>query len=181
MGKVIQKSEIDKWLNLEKQISGRKLINGNKLIFNFSKKDTLQLKLSNKEVDFTFEYKITLNTLAGCKISMHHQENKHYTPIVRIDYNGRHRNPPYKDDVPMYFKEFSDMWINESHIHIYVEGHGSNWAIPLSKSDFLIKSIDNTNINSNFATAVQAFNEYINLKDEIELIRDPTVYFDELD
>jgi hypothetical protein len=58
------------------------------------------------------------------------------TVLVRLDLNPRrHRNPPDLFPPPG-FEQYRDMIFDTAHLHIYVEGYDTKWAIPAESEGF---------------------------------------------
>ena len=97
------------------------------------------------------------------KITLHFQDNSKFIGLLRIDYNGSHKNPKILNaNVPSFAVPFADTVIKESHAHFYVQGYKPlAWAIPLSSYDFEVKDIFDS--DSSFVQAVQAFCRKINI------------------
>lgn len=51
--------------------------------------------------------------------------------IRRLDFNGGHENPPGPAPLPELIKYEGMKFVNKNHMHLYVEGWGDKWAIPL--------------------------------------------------
>lgn len=111
--------------------------------------------------EFLFQCKRSLK--ADFKISLHHQENNNIIHLLRVDYNGGHKNPEtLNEHVPEILKPYCGVQINESHIHFNVEGYKElAWAIPLNAYDnFKIKDITNA---EQYSLAIHEFMKMINL------------------
>lgn len=96
------------------------------------------------------------------KITLHFQEHSNYIGLLRIDYNGSHKNPKEsKAELPTEVIPFVDSYIHESHVHFYVQGYKPlTWAVPLSVYSFDVKHISDMD---SFIQAVQAFCKKINV------------------
>jgi len=78
------------------------------------------------------------------KLTLHFQENDYSRPLLRIDYGGLHKNPEsLTDDVPPAFRAHKGVWfkVNQPHIHYYITGFGTDWALPLTDDEFSVKNI----------------------------------------
>ena len=124
--------------------------------------------LSDKDNEFSFLWEIRQSAKNALKISLHVQENDSKIGLMRVDYNGGHRNPETINDfVPEKFhqyvgKEFTN---NEHHVHYHVQGYKSlAWAIPLNDDDFEIKTIGNEDFNYSLANIVILFAKKINIE-----------------
>lgn len=51
--------------------------------------------------------------------------------IRRLDFNGGHENPPGPAPMAELIRYEGMKFANRSHMHIYIEGWGDKWAIPL--------------------------------------------------
>lgn len=109
-----------------------------------------------------FLLQISQSSKNRLKIDLHFQENARFIQILRVDYHGRHKNPEKANEfVPPYMLYYQGMSIDESHIHLYVQGYDRlEWAIPLSISDFPIKDVNNS---ESFFAALECFRSRINL------------------
>jgi hypothetical protein len=98
------------------------------------------------------------------KISLHHMETRAKEGLLRVDFNGSHRNPETTSNtVPEVCKPFVGRWFqNEPHIHIFVEGFRDlAWAIPLSDyNNFDVKLVESS---GDFASAIKEFTRRINV------------------
>jgi len=92
---------------------------------------------SKSDDEFTFFLDIKQSSKQQLKITLHFQEEDASIALLRVDFNGRHLNPEIaNDNVPAEFKPYAGKWIDESHIHYFVEGYKPlSWAIPLTVDD----------------------------------------------
>ncbi len=97
-------------------------------------------------------------------MTLHHQEDQSNIGLLRVDYNGKHKNPEtVTDKVPEFLHPYAGKWFDyhEHHIHYYVEGYPAlAWAAPLKDVDFGQKSIHNPH---DIVNAFYYFAEEINL------------------
>ena len=74
------------------------------------------------------------------KITFHHMDRISNVCLFRLDINGApHTNPKSPNEfVPDNLCRFKGMKLRGSHVHIFVEGYGSElkWAVPLEYSEF---------------------------------------------
>lgn len=115
------------------------------------------------EPEYEFLFEISSHRKITFKISLHHQENNSKEGLLRVDYKGGHKNPESTTVfVPDFFKPYvGHFFINEPHIHIYVEGFKDlAWAVPLTAYNFPVLDISN---NTDFSTAISAFAKEINI------------------
>ena len=106
----------------------------------------------------------------GVKMSFHLRDTNS-EGLVRLDYNGYHANPvPYTDDVPEVFKPYEgEIFDAKSHLHLYVEGYGLDWALPIEDTEIDPKTINATDPTQGFKDAFSGFCKYLNLKSEVVL------------
>jgi hypothetical protein len=119
---------------------------------------------SKVDDDFTFFLEIYQSSKMHLKITLHFQEEDASIGLLRIDFNGRHQNPENaNENVPEIFKPYAGKWIEESHIHYFIEGYKPlNWAIPLTiDNSFPIKDFTDS---SQIGSIIQAFGKKINLQ-----------------
>lgn len=99
------------------------------------------------------------------KISLHHQDDSTKNGILRIDYNGRHKNPEeILPSVPEVFVPFAGKYLDEyaGHIHYVINGYKPlAWALPLEFDDFPVKKIEE---KKDYSQILEAFFNKINLK-----------------
>jgi hypothetical protein len=98
---------------------------------------------------------------------LHFQEDEASIGLLRVDFNGRHRNPEtITDKLPEVFKPYAGQWIEESHIHYFVEGYKPlAWALPLTADEtFAIKTFNDI---STIGEVLNEFGRKINLKTEL--------------
>ena len=92
--------------------------------------------------------------------------------LIRIDYNGGHKNPEtITDFVPERLRSYAgkEFANNEHHIHYHVQGYQNlHWAIPLSADSFPIKELNaDPSFNTTFAEVIQSFASLVNIETEI--------------
>lgn len=106
----------------------------------------------------------------GIKMSFHLRD-ANSEGLVRLDYNGYHANPvPYTDDVPIIFKPYAgEVFDAKSHLHLFVEGYGLEWALPIEDTEIAPKSIDAANPVEGFKEAFSGFCDYLNIESQIVL------------
>ncbi|MBF0377306.1 MAG: hypothetical protein HQK72_07460 [Desulfamplus sp.] len=121
------------------------------------------LKLHSKHDErIKFRLHITQSEKIELKLSCHHDFDS--IPLLRIDFKGRHRNPEtITDRVPQKLHPYTGKFfeLNEPHIHIYVEGSGIDWALPIKEYGFKVSEINNV---SNLVDAIRYFQDEINLE-----------------
>jgi hypothetical protein len=129
--------------------------------------------VSETDDEFSFLWEIHQSVKNTLRISLHVQENDSKIGLLRIDFNGGHKNPETINQyVPERFhpyvgKEFSN---SEHHIHYHVQGYKSlAWAIPLIDDDFEIKTIEENDFNTTFANIITLFARAINVETVITI------------
>lgn len=118
---------------------------------------------NSTEPEYEFLFEITSHKKITFKISLHHQENNSKEGLLRVDYKGGHKNPESVTSfVPDFVKPFVGyFFINEPHIHIYVEGFKDlAWAVPLTTYNFPVLDVSDT---TDFSNAISAFAKEINI------------------
>jgi len=123
---------------------------------------------SENDNEFDFLMEIRQSKKYSLKLTLHCQEDEQEIGLVRIDYNGKHKNPDkILTTLPENFVKFAGKWIDfdKHHIHYFVEGYRPLvWAIPLSEDSFPIKDLKN---NSDIIESIQSFGKIINLKTDL--------------
>jgi len=100
---------------------------------------------------------------------LHHKEEDASIGLLRVDFNGRHKNPEIENDkVPNDFKPYAGKWIEESHIHYFIEGYKPlSWAMPLTAdATFPVKNFTNQN---QIGSIIQTFIKKINLQTQLTI------------
>lgn len=125
--------------------------------------------ISEEDDAYSFFYWDTASRKNQLKLTLHFQEDDTKIGLLRVDYNGRHKNPELGNAVlPEIFKPYIGLWIEESHIHYYVEGYNPLvWAIPLSIDEtFSAKNFTGVN---DFASIFKTFCNIINVKTNLTI------------
>lgn len=138
------------------------------LNYNIPINDRIYL-IAENNIEYIFLLDITQSSKNYLKLTLHFQYDDLNIGLIRIDFNGRHKNPEIiKDNLPEIFKEYSGKWVEESHIHYYIEGYKPlAWAVPLTVDEtFTIKTFFD---DSNFIEIMQSFKNLINLKTELNI------------
>lgn len=139
--------------------------------FPFNKRYEL---VSEKDEEFTFLLEIIQSKKISIRVSIHYQENDSKTGLLRIDYNGGHKNPEIITEfLPEKFHPFAgkDFSNSEHHIHYHVQGYKPlAWAIPLEIDEFDIKELnDDVNFNYTFAEIIRLFAKTVNIETAITI------------
>ena len=151
------------------------IIEGEKILGEktFSPPDPLQDRLymvSEEDNDFSFFWVIDQRSKNSIKFTLHYQEEDANIGLLRIDYNGRHKNPEIaNENVPELIKPFAGIWLDEypGHIHFVIDGYEPlKWAIPLELDSFPIKNIINY---TDIIDALKAFAKKINLRTNLQI------------
>lgn len=115
--------------------------------------------------EISFLYDITQSPKNHFKFSLYLMCNDGKIGLVRVDFNGKHKNPDgINEYVPDRFKKYAGRWFeyDEPHIHYNIDGYDPmRWAIPLEDESFKVKSINNQN---DVISAFFEFNKLINLQ-----------------
>jgi len=124
--------------------------------------------LSEQDDEYSFLLEVSQSKRKSLKLTLHLQENEAHYGLVRIDFNGRHKNPEIAtENLPLEFVPFAAAWLDEfpGHIHYVVDGYKPlAWAIPLEKDPFPIKEIQTFDDITN---AFLAFCRRINIQTKI--------------
>ena len=133
----------------------------------FSKKFILG---SPSDFEFTFLLDVNQSEKKVLKVSLHYQEDQSKIGLLRVDFNGTHKNPEtIHEDLPEKFHKYAGKWFdyNDHHIHFYVQNYKPlAWALPLIDDEFPIKDIKN---NQDVGDSFLSFCERINLITKIKL------------
>lgn len=125
--------------------------------------------VSKVDDEFSFFLEITQSSKKNLKLTLHFQEEDASIGLLRVDFNGRHKNPEIENvNVPDIFKPYAGQWLEENHIHYYVEGYKPlAWAIPLNVDNtFSVKEFTDT---SELGNIFQVFGDKINLQTILEI------------
>lgn len=157
----------------------KKIVQGDKILDRFTIDQAMPFNqryelVSEVDSDCTFIWIINQSAKNSIRVSLHYQDNDSKTGLVRIDYNGGHRNPSSITDAlpdmfhPYVGKQFKN---HEHHIHYHVEGYPSlAWAIPLIDDEFEIKELDdNPQFYATFARIIQLFAKTVNIETKLDI------------
>lgn len=150
-------------LNLPKHV-----IDGENVLDRFTFKADVPINdrihlISKEDRDVMFFIEITQSNKLRLKLTLHHQEQGSSVGLLRVDFNGRHRNPEEVTEVvPGIFRPFAGQWIEESHIHYFIDGYKPlAWAIPLQIDDtFSMKTFEDGTDEGN---AIKTFAQRVNV------------------
>lgn len=145
---------------------------GNKLErwhFKLPLKNKFQVCISD-EKDNKYTLDVFRSDKVGIKMSFHLRDVGN-EGLARLDYNGAHTNPsPYTPDIPSIFEPYEGKVFDaESHLHLYVENCGLDWALPVEATEIDPKTINAIDTNQGFKDAFEGFCKYLNIGTEIEL------------
>lgn len=125
---------------------------------------------SPSDYEFTFLLEVYQSKKAALKVSLYYQEDQSKVGLLRVDFNGTHKNPEsIIDGLPIKFHKYAGKWFdnNEHHIHFYFQDYKPlAWALPLVDDEFPVKEIKN---NQNVGDAFLAFCSRINLVTKVEV------------
>lgn len=125
--------------------------------------------ISKDDDAYSFFIELQQSRKNQLKLTLHFQEDDINIRLLRVDFNGRHKNPESGNPVlPNICRPYIGLWIEESHIHYYVEGYNPLvWAIPLNTDEtYSAKSF--TGIND-FADVLKTFCNKINVKTNLTI------------
>lgn len=152
-------------LDLPKEIVG----NNKKVKLNSSKNRFLLFTKDISEYKFLFD--ISNNQKRFFKISLHHQESNTHKGLLRVDFNGGHKNPPKaNENVPLFLRQYEGQIIEDTHIHFVVEGYKDlAWAMPLNENTLEHFSVFRVNNFQDFREAILSFSKKISLKTQLDI------------
>jgi len=124
--------------------------------------------LSEQDTDYLFFIDIFRSSKNMLKLSFHCQEKDAAIGLLRIDYGSSHKNPEIcADSVPGFLKPYAAQYIDEPHIHYYVEKYKNLvWALPLKADKFPVKEYSK---EKDFCDIILSVATIINLKTELFL------------
>ena len=145
---------------------------GNKLEqwhFKVSLKNRFKVSFSDENAN-KYLLDVFRSDKVGVKMSFHLRDVNN-EGLARLDYNGAHTNPsPYTPDVPAIFKPYEGKVFNaESHLHLFVDNCGLDWALPIEATEIDPKTINTVDTNQGFKDAFEGFCKYLNIETDIEL------------
>lgn len=166
---MITQQQADYLLGLPKHIvEGGEVLERKMYTFSFPIDDKIYMA-SKADDEFTFFLEITQSPKKNLRLTLHFQEEDASIGLLRVDFNGRHKNPEIENDnVPDIFKSYAGRWLEENHIHYFVEGYKPlAWAIPLNVDNtFSVKEFTDTRELGNI---FRVFGNKINLQTSLEI------------
>lgn len=79
---------------------------------------------SKSDNEFTFFLDIWQSSKQQIKLTLHFQEDDASIALLRIDFNGRHKNPETENNnVPEIFSPYAGQMLDDSHIHYFIDGY----------------------------------------------------------
>ena len=151
----------------KKAVKGDELLSKMTINQKYPFKERFEL-LSEKDDEFSFLWEINQSSKNNLRIGLHLQENDSKTGLLRVDYNGGHKNPEVINEfVPDKFHQYAGKYFvnNEHHIHYHVQGYKSlAWAIPLVDDTFEIKKIEQANFNATLREIIILFAKTVNIE-----------------
>lgn len=166
---MITQEQADYLLDLPKNIiEGENVLESKDYSPTFPINDRIYL-ISKDDDAYSFFIEIQQSRKNQLKLTLHFQEDDTNIGLLRVDYNGRHKNPESGHSLlPDIFKPSIGLWIEESHIHYYVEGYNPLvWAIPLNTDEsYSAKSF--TGIND-YADVFKTFCNKINIETNLTI------------
>jgi hypothetical protein len=107
------------------------------------------------------------------KINLHHCRKDDGQFLFRVDLSGTHMNPATIDDaVPEKFHSYTGILLKGAHVHYFVEGYDSSWALPFAETEFR-QWVDMDDPEASLPLIINKFAEIINLQTKI--IYDPNL------
>ena len=124
--------------------------------------------VSDSDVVFLLVFNRSLKN--RLKLTLHLQDEDSSLGLLRVDFNGRHKNPSELNrHVPNFFHPYRDAFIEESHIHYHVDGYPMlAWAVPLMvDASFSQKKFE---IESDFEGVCRSFFQKITLETKVNFL-----------
>lgn len=172
MENIVSAKEVQRLIELEKIIEIYP--NGYRLSFGNGKpKHTLTLVSTEADGKDRFVISIIRSEKNTLKVNFHHFYKNTGQFLLRIDLDGTHMNPrEINDKVPEKFHPYKEILLKGPHVHYYVEGYDSRWALPFEDTEFKDFSCIE-DIEGALPRIVNIIAEMINLKTPI--IYDPVL------
>lgn len=170
MNEYLPISEINRLLSLKKRLIGDK--DEYRLSFGYGKSKHDLVLVSNSQGNCeTFLLSIIRSEKKLLKITFHHMRKADGQFLLRVDLSGAHFNPPeITEALPQKFRPYASRFIKGSHVHYYVEGYESRWALPFEETEFKEWS-HITDLEQSLQGIINKISEIINLDSKI--IYDP--------
>ena len=120
--------------------------------------NSIEIDLKSEEGRFKFIADVNRKGIVDTKRATFQLRYNVVFSLRRLDLNGSHKNPP--GPAPFeYLVPYEDYkFLHEDHVHIYLEGWSSRWALPLSYFKE-IKIVDGDDLHDKMAK----FFEYCNI------------------
>ena len=138
----------------------------------------ITLQAITDDAEYEFLLRIRRSEKYTLNLTLHIQNNESKDCLARVDYGGRHSNPPtILETLPAKFRPFVNKIINEPHLHYNIDGYKpSAWALPLSKTNFSPLNLENIGYGINFAEAICSFIQLINVQTGITFNRQSRLF-----
>lgn len=128
-------NEINRLLSLKKEVISSPEVYRLSFANGKSKHGLLLRSFDNNNELFLLSIKRSEKILL--KVSFHHMRKNDRQFLFRVDLAGTHMNPAVcTDSVPEEFLPFKNMLLRGPHVHYYVEGYESGWALPFEATPF---------------------------------------------
>ena len=136
MENILSAKEVQRLIGLEKIIESNP--KEYRLVFGKGKSKHI-LNLISTEVDDKERFILSINRSEknSLKVNFHHFQKDTGQFLLRVDLEGTHMNPPESNDkVPEVFHTYKGKLLKGPHVHYYVEGYDSRWALPFEETEF---------------------------------------------
>ncbi len=143
-------------------------------------KNSLSMHAEDND-SLTFRLHVNTSEKVQLKLSCHHDRlSCHHEHedigLIRVDFYGAHKNPEtITTDTPDFLHKYVGKRFSakeEHHVHVYVNGFGLDWAIPVTEHEFRIKNIKN---QADMANSVLEFSRLINLRTSLLIAQSPLI------
>ncbi|MCW2276923.1 DUF6978 family protein [Heliophilum fasciatum] len=130
----------------------------------------LRLNAISDDGEHMFLFTVQQSAKYNIKITLHFQEDNTKVGLLRIDFNGCHKNPDViTPHVPLFIQPYASKFFDfeDHHIHYHVQGYKTlSWAVPLAVDVFPVKTIDDF---TSFQQAILCFGKRIRLNTELDI------------
>lgn len=133
----------------------------------------VRIHLVSEDGENTFIWDIFQSRKGYIKVSLHIQDEDSSIGLFRVDYNGNHTNPESaNENLPERYRPFlGRRYLNESHVHYYVEGYRSlAWALPIEDTNVRIKQVKVEDVNDKLSDIIHDIATIINVDTEIQIL-----------